>query len=77
MYLTQEMRDSDTQRELWSSFYGKLTDNFNVDKIPEEEQHINYRSADILLLRISKKWYINIIHNSIQEYGLGTKFTIF
>lgn len=55
MYLTQEMRDSDTQRELWSSFYGKLTDNFNVDKIPEEEQHINYRSADILLLRISKK----------------------
>lgn len=55
MYLTQEMRDSDTQRELWTSFYGKLTDNFNVDKIPEEEQHINYRSADILLLRISKK----------------------
>ncbi|XP_063827385.1 protein N-lysine methyltransferase METTL21D-like [Ostrinia nubilalis] len=55
IYLTQEMRDSDIQKGLWDTFYEKLTDNFNVEKIPEEQQHANYRSSDITLLRINKK----------------------
>lgn len=55
MYLTQELRDSEIQKKLWESFYEKLTDNFNVEKVPEEQQHVNYRSTDIVLLRINKK----------------------
>lgn len=55
MYLTQELRDTEIQRTLWNSFYEKLTELFDVEKIPEEEQHANYRSSDIVLLKISKK----------------------
>lgn len=57
MYLTQELRDSEIQKKLWKKFYNKLTDLFIVEQIPEEEQHKNYRSSDILLLRIKKKSY--------------------
>lgn len=49
------MRDSDIQKSLWDKFYEKLTDNFFVEIIPEEQQHANYRSSDITLLRIIKK----------------------
>lgn len=55
IYLTQEMRDSEVQKGLWDTFYEKLTDNFDVEKIPEDQQHANYRSSDIILLRITKK----------------------
>ncbi|XP_075976476.1 protein N-lysine methyltransferase METTL21D-like [Anticarsia gemmatalis] len=55
IYLTQELRDSDIQKNLWTSFYEKLIDKFEVERIPEEEQHSNYRSPDIVLLRINKK----------------------
>lgn len=55
IYLTQELRNDELQKNLWSSFYDKLTDSFHVEKIPEEEQHLNYRSTDIVLLRIYKK----------------------
>lgn len=55
IYLTQEMRDSEIQKGLWNAFYEKLTDNFYVEKIPEEQQHANYRSSDIVLLRVTKK----------------------
>lgn len=54
IYLTQELRDSQLQKDLWALFYEKLIDNFCVKKIPEEEQHVNYRSSDIILLKISK-----------------------
>lgn len=49
------MRDSEVQKGLWDTFYEKLTDNFDVEKIPEDQQHANYRSSDIILLRITKK----------------------
>lgn len=55
IYLTQEMRDSDIQKSLWNTFYEKLIEIFHVEKIPEEQQHANYRSSDITLLRINKK----------------------
>ncbi|CAG4970843.1 unnamed protein product [Parnassius apollo] len=55
IYLTQELRDTEVQRKLWSEFYEKLTEMFYVEKIPEDEQHINYRSPDIVLLKINKK----------------------
>ncbi|KAM3967138.1 protein N-lysine methyltransferase METTL21D [Aphomia sociella] len=55
IYLTQELRDSDIQKKLWESFFEKLTEFFYVEKIPEEQQHANYRSSDIVLLRINKK----------------------
>ncbi|KAG6441385.1 hypothetical protein O3G_MSEX001752 [Manduca sexta] len=56
IYLTQELRDSEVQKQLWDKFYTKLTNIFNVIKIPQEEQHANYRSEDIILLKISKKF---------------------
>lgn len=49
------MRDSDAQKKLWDAFYEKLTEHFDVEKIPEEQQHVNYRSPDIALLKITKK----------------------
>ncbi|CAH3917118.1 unnamed protein product [Pieris brassicae] len=55
IYLTQELRDSEIQKKLWKSFYEKLTEYFYIEKVPEEEQHINYRSSDIVLLKITKK----------------------
>ncbi|KAJ0177777.1 hypothetical protein K1T71_006650 [Dendrolimus kikuchii] len=55
IYLTQELRDTDTQKKLWESFYDKLVDSFYVEQVPEEQQHANYRSPDIVLLRIIKK----------------------
>ncbi|XP_026485557.1 protein N-lysine methyltransferase METTL21D-like isoform X1 [Vanessa tameamea] len=55
IYLTQELRDSDIQKKLWDVFYEKLTEFFYIEKIPEEQQHVNYRSSDILLLKIIKK----------------------
>ncbi|XP_048000747.1 protein N-lysine methyltransferase METTL21D-like isoform X2 [Leguminivora glycinivorella] len=55
MYLTQEMRDSEVQKRLWTKFFEKLNEIFNVEQIPEEEQHKNYRSPDILLFKITKK----------------------
>ncbi|XP_041968466.1 protein-lysine methyltransferase METTL21D-like [Aricia agestis] len=55
IYLTQELRDSDIQKKLWSVFYEKLSEFFFIEKIPEEQQHVNYRSSDILLLKIIKK----------------------
>lgn len=55
IFLTQEMRDSDIQKRLWEIFFAKISDIFQVEKIPEEEQHANFRSADILLLKITKK----------------------
>lgn len=55
IYLTQELRDTEIQKRLWNEFYEKLTEMFHVEKIPEEEQHINYRSTDIVLLKINKK----------------------
>lgn len=55
IYLTQEMRDSDLQKKLWESFYKKISDHFVMEKIPEEQQHTNFRSSDIILLKIKKK----------------------
>ncbi|XP_053606014.1 protein N-lysine methyltransferase METTL21D-like [Plodia interpunctella] len=55
IYLTQELRDSELQKRLWESFYDKISEFFYIEKIPEEQQHANYKSSDIILLRISKK----------------------
>lgn len=55
IYLTQELRDSEIQKRLWKSFYEKLAEFFYIEKVPEEQQHINYRSSDITLLKITKK----------------------
>ncbi|KAL4711405.1 hypothetical protein ACJJTC_016159 [Scirpophaga incertulas] len=55
IYLTQEMRDSEIQKDLWTKFYELLMDNFDIQKIPEEQQHCNYRSSDIILLKLTKK----------------------
>ncbi|OWR51144.1 methyltransferase protein 21D [Danaus plexippus plexippus] len=55
IYLTQELRDSEIQKKLWNDFYEKLNEYFYIEKIPEEQQHVNYRSPDILLLKIIKK----------------------
>lgn len=56
--MTQELRDSEIQKKLWHDFYEKLSEFFYIEKIPEEQQHVNYRSSDILLLKIIKKWYL-------------------
>ncbi|RVE47583.1 hypothetical protein evm_007781 [Chilo suppressalis] len=55
IYLTQELRDTEIQKRIWNKFYELLTDNFHVQKIPEEQQHTNYRSSDIILLKLNKK----------------------
>lgn len=55
IYLTQEIRGTKLQKNLWISFYEKLTNSFSVEKIPEEEQHLNYQSPDIVLLKMTKK----------------------
>ncbi|XP_023934853.1 protein N-lysine methyltransferase METTL21D [Bicyclus anynana] len=55
IYLTQELRDSEIQKKLWSDFCEKLAEYFYVEKIPEDQQHVNYRSSDILLLKLTKK----------------------
>ncbi|XP_026731298.1 protein-lysine methyltransferase METTL21D-like [Trichoplusia ni] len=55
VYLTQELRQTEAQKTMWTSFYDKLSDYFFIKQIPEEEQHVNYKSPDILLLKLSKK----------------------
>lgn len=55
IYLTQELRDSEIQKQLWESFYEKISELFYIEKVPEEQQHVNYRSSDIILLRLKKK----------------------
>lgn len=55
IYLTQELRDSEIQKRLWEMFYEKLTDSFYIEQIPEAQQHANYRSPDIILLKLIKK----------------------
>lgn len=55
IYLTQELRDTEIQKKLWKIFYEKLAEFFYIEKIPEEQQHTNYRSSDILLLKMIKK----------------------
>lgn len=55
IYIAQELRDSDTQKRLWTRFKEKLDANFVVEKIPEENQHQDYRSRDIILLKATKK----------------------
>ncbi|XP_049870831.1 protein N-lysine methyltransferase METTL21D-like [Pectinophora gossypiella] len=55
IYLTQELRDSEIQKKLWNAFYEKVSENFYIEKIPEDQQHANYRSSDIVLLKLNKK----------------------
>ncbi|XP_026330188.1 protein-lysine methyltransferase METTL21D-like [Hyposmocoma kahamanoa] len=55
IYLTQELRDSEIQKQLWESFHEKISEIFYIEQVPEEQQHANYRSSDIILLRLNKK----------------------
>ncbi|KOB68255.1 Methyltransferase-like protein 21D [Operophtera brumata] len=45
------------EKRLWESFYEKISDHFLMEKIPEEQQHTNFRSPDIILIKINKKKY--------------------
>lgn len=53
--ITQELRDTEKQQMLWSEFYKKLINYFDVSKIDRSKQHEEYNSDDILMLNCNLK----------------------
>lgn len=53
--LAQELRDSDVQKNNWQLFLAHIQEFFKVTKIPPAEQNCEYRSPDIILLRLTRR----------------------
>ncbi|KAJ9585072.1 hypothetical protein L9F63_020580 [Diploptera punctata] len=53
--ISQEERDTDKQRHVWQNFEQELLKYFEVTKIPEQQQHPDYCSPDIVVLHAIKK----------------------
>lgn len=52
---SQEIRDTDKQKEIWNCYLQQLQMEFNVEEIPTSQQHMEFSSRDIKLLKITKK----------------------
>jgi hypothetical protein len=59
VYISQEERDTETQHIIWKVFQEMLESHFEVTKIPEQEQHPDFRSPDIVVLRAMKRSLTN------------------
>jgi hypothetical protein len=53
--ISQEERDTEKQRIIWKVFQEMLESHFEVTKIPEQEQHPDFCSPDIIVLRAMKR----------------------
>ncbi|VVC44769.1 Hypothetical protein CINCED_3A010417 [Cinara cedri] len=53
--ISQELRETEKQKNTWKMFIDLLTEYFTLSYIPEEEQHPIYRSSDIVLINAKKK----------------------
>lgn len=52
--LSQELRDSDIQKNNWHHFLTLVKQHFKVETIPLTEQNTDYCSPDIVLLKLNK-----------------------
>ncbi|XP_023713233.1 protein-lysine methyltransferase METTL21D isoform X3 [Cryptotermes secundus] len=59
VFISQEERDTEKQRIIWKVFQEKLESHFEVTKIPEQEQHPDFCSPDIVVLRAMKRSLAN------------------
>lgn len=55
VFISQEERDTEKQRIIWKVFQEMLESHFEVTKIPEREQHPDFCSQDIVILRAMKR----------------------
>ncbi|KAG8233114.1 hypothetical protein J437_LFUL012540 [Ladona fulva] len=62
--ICQEIRDSSNQQEIWDQFLKLLKGKFEFEKIPISEQHPQFSSADIILLKAKKISWSRSKHNS-------------
>jgi len=53
--ISQELRETEKQKTTWKMFLDKLAEHFILSYVPEEEQHLIYRSSDIILINAKKK----------------------
>lgn len=53
--ISQELRDTEKQKNTWIMFLDMLVEHFTLSYVPEEEQHPVYRSSDIILINAKKK----------------------
>ena len=55
VFISQEERDTETQRTVWNAFQELLQRHFEVTKFPEQELHPDFCSTDIIVLRAVKR----------------------
>lgn len=53
IFISQEMRDSEIQQECWRYFLESINKYFKIHTIPLEEQDEEFRSFDIIIMRLS------------------------
>jgi hypothetical protein len=53
--ISQELRNTEKQKNTWIMFLDMLVEHFTLSYVPEEEQHPVYRSSDIILINAKKK----------------------
>lgn len=56
--ISQELRETEKQKNTWEMFLNLLLEHFEVSYIPEEEQHPIFRSSDIILINAKKKVFV-------------------
>ncbi|XP_023017560.2 protein N-lysine methyltransferase METTL21D [Leptinotarsa decemlineata] len=54
IFLTQELRDTEKQKNCWEYFVNHIKDYFEFHLIPREEQNPEFNSADIVLIKLVK-----------------------
>jgi aminopeptidase-like protein len=62
VFISQEERDTEKQQIVWNAFQEMLQSHFEVTKIPEQEQHQDFCSPDIIVLRAMKRSLANKVH---------------
>jgi len=55
IFICQELRETEKQKNTWKMFLDALVEHFTLTYVPEEEQHLIYRSSDIILINAKKK----------------------
>ncbi|XP_028131301.1 protein N-lysine methyltransferase METTL21D isoform X2 [Diabrotica virgifera virgifera] len=52
--MCQEIRDTEKQKECWDLFIKTAKESFSIHSIPIEEQHSEFSSPDIVILKLKK-----------------------
>ncbi|XP_001945214.1 protein-lysine methyltransferase METTL21D [Acyrthosiphon pisum] len=55
LLISQELRETEKQKNTWKMFLSLLLEHFEVSYVPEEEQHPIFSSSDIILINAKKK----------------------